>query len=278
MTENASHVVVHHHFDNTSGEKLINMTCCIVLSVAIVLILLIIILAIIIYMVFRRKKRNIPTDASGSNLNKVDLSNVRRGISNPAASFDDNEIDINSNRQNIPMSMFRVNSGNMRADVSDSSAGLCEVLFPQQHQGEVIRDPPPKVVAYAGRIYSTARRPSSPQTSNISKRHSRQNSPPSKETFRRCPQPNPQQPLEFSGCPQPNPQQPLEFSTCPLPNSDQPVELSGCPRTESPPPSGSETRRDTGLSLEWDYTESRQYETSNDSETDVRDTVNICWV
>lgn len=218
MTVNASHVVVHHHFDNASGAKLISMTCCIVLSVVIVLILLII-LAIIIYMLLQRTKR-IPQDANPANVNdplpttrasntfKVESSNIRRGIVNPAASFEDNETDINSNRQSIPMTTFRVD--NEQADSSESSTGLCEVLFPQQHDGEVVREPPPKVVAFAGRVYATTRRNSRP----------------------------------------PEPQ-----------------------------PSGSGTlHQSVNTTMEWDYHESRRYGTSNDSEEDRRNTINICWV
>ncbi|CAL1284780.1 unnamed protein product [Larinioides sclopetarius] len=164
MTENVSHVVVHHLFD---GVNMLNMTCCIVLSVIVVLILLII-LVLVIYIVMLKTKQRAEcprtpnlmgtlrnASRAVSNSYKEELSNRR---SNQFPVFDNHGMSLNSNLQDIPMSTFKTEEDGRRADSSNSSSGgLREFLFPSPHDGEIIYEPPPKVVAFAGKVFATPR-------------------------------------------------------------------------------------------------------------------------
>lgn len=146
------------------------MTCCIVLSVVIVLLLLFI-LAFLIYIAVIRPKRQTqcptrpPTlletmrnpSRGVSNSFKEDLSN-RRTLSNTFPLFDDNILNLNPNMPNIPMATFKPEVADRRHDSSNSSSGgLREFLFPPRHDGEIIYEKPPKVVAYAGQVFPTSR-------------------------------------------------------------------------------------------------------------------------
>ncbi|GFR02216.1 uncharacterized protein TNCT_644091 [Trichonephila clavata] len=168
MRENVSHVFVHHHHDDSSNIKIYNMTCCIVLSVVIVLLLLFI-LAFLVYIAVVRPRRQTqsPTrppnlletlrnpSRAMSNSFKEDLPN-RRTLSNTYPSLDDNLINFNPNRPNIPMATFRPDVADRRPDSSNSSSGgLREFLFPPRHDGEIIYERP-KVVAYAGQVFAAS--------------------------------------------------------------------------------------------------------------------------
>ncbi|GFU63698.1 uncharacterized protein TNCV_1509761 [Trichonephila clavipes] len=92
-----------------------------------------------------------------SNSLKEDLPH-RRTLSNTFPLNDDNLINLNLNRHNIPMATFRPEVADRRPDSSNSSSGgLREFLFPPRHDGEIIYERPPKVVAYAGQVFAASR-------------------------------------------------------------------------------------------------------------------------
>ncbi|KAF8764252.1 hypothetical protein HNY73_022345 [Argiope bruennichi] len=90
-----------------------------------------------------------------SNSYKEEVSNRR---SNQFPVFDNHGMSLNSNEQGIPMSTFKTEEDGRCADSSNSSSGgLREFLFPSPHDGEIIYEPPPKVVAFAGQVFATPR-------------------------------------------------------------------------------------------------------------------------
>ncbi|GBL95765.1 hypothetical protein AVEN_699-1 [Araneus ventricosus] len=90
-----------------------------------------------------------------SNSYKEECSNRR---SNQFPVFDNHGMGLNSNLQDIPMSTFKTEEERRQADSSNSSSGgLREFLFPSPHDGEIIYEPPPKVVAFAGQVFATPR-------------------------------------------------------------------------------------------------------------------------
>ncbi|GFT96468.1 uncharacterized protein NPIL_445291 [Nephila pilipes] len=105
-----------------------------------------------------------------SNSFKDDLSN-RRTLNNSFPLFDDNL--INPTIHSIPMATFQPEVTDRQHDSSNSSSGgLREFLFPPLHEGEIIYERPPKVVAYAGQVFA-ASQISAQKNSNSERKASR---------------------------------------------------------------------------------------------------------
>lgn len=151
MTNNASHVVVHHYLGNGLSLNLFAMVCCVVLSI-VNLLMLVLFIALLIYVINRRPKSSSPPPPQPP----------PRPEGPPEAHPNPAYIPGSEQDQSTPMATFVKTDGprGSRANSSLSSAGLCEVLFPPKHEGEVIYQTPPpqrRLVTIAGRVYATPR-------------------------------------------------------------------------------------------------------------------------
>lgn len=163
MFENATHIFIHHNIEGASS-LLIGMLCCIILAVIIV-VLLIIILGFVIYIIVCSKKSEQPIRSKRTSRNRGNRSfkNLMDGASSPnepatpVSTVQDLDAHISPNGQAIPMSTFKRHSQtNDRAgESSESSAGLYDVLFPDRHGGEIICEPPKRLVTFAGQVYAS---------------------------------------------------------------------------------------------------------------------------
>lgn len=169
MSDNATHYIVHHYLEGSSiylsPPFYPLMACCIVLGFVVVVLL--IFLAVAVYVIIAAKKAKQPRTCSVSNdgtrpLRKRSFKNLM--VDDPpscnvlrTASINTRDIDaeVNTNRQDIPLSIFKKQSkrnSRIAADSSESSTGLCDFLFPERRDSEIVCDPSEKLLAFAGQV------------------------------------------------------------------------------------------------------------------------------